>query len=69
MWIRGVAGVVLIAIGGVWVAQGTGALAGSMMSGHGQYAVLGAVAILAGAALLALAWRRRSTGTRRGPRD
>lgn len=68
MWIRGVVGVVLIAIGGVWVAQGTGALAGSMMSGHSQYAVLGAVAILAGVVLLALAWRRRSAGGGRDPR-
>ncbi|MHA6763417.1 hypothetical protein [Streptacidiphilus sp. PAMC 29251] len=62
MWVRGVIGVVLVAIGGLWVAQGTGAMRGSMMSGHGQYALLGAVAILAGLALLGWAWRLRGRG-------
>jgi len=62
MWVRGVIGVVLVLIGGVWVAQGTGAMSGSMMSGHGQYALLGAVAILVGLALLGWAWRLRGRG-------
>ncbi|MEY9965136.1 hypothetical protein ABIA33_003178 [Streptacidiphilus sp. MAP12-16] len=62
MWIRGIVGIVLVAIGGVWIAQGTGALRGSMMSGHGQYAVLGVVAVAVGLALVGWAWliRRRS---------
>ena len=59
MWVRGVVGVVLIAIGGVWIAQGTGAMKGSMMSGHGQYAALGAVAALVGIGCLFWAWRVR----------
>ena len=38
-------------------AQGTNAVRGSGMSGHGQYAVLGIVVLLIGSALLA--WARR----------
>ena len=67
MWVRGVIGVVLVAIGSVWVAQGTGAMSGSMMSGHSQYALLGAVAILIGLALLGWAWRVRGRDGRSGP--
>jgi len=56
MWIRGIIGVVLCLIGAVWIAQGTGALHGSGMSGHGQYAVLGVVVIAIG--LVMLMWAR-----------
>lgn len=56
MWIRGVIGVVLCLIGAVWIAQGTGALHGSGMSGHGQYAVLGVVVIAIG--LVMLMWAK-----------
>jgi K+-transporting ATPase A subunit len=64
MWIRSVIGLVLIALGSVWIAQGTGAMRGSMMSGHGQYAALGAVTVLIGLSLIGWAWRIR----RRSPR-
>jgi uncharacterized membrane protein YhiD involved in acid resistance len=64
MWVRGIIGAVLCLVGGVWVAQGTGALHGSGMSGHGQYAVLGVVVIVAG--LLALAWANRARRSRSG---
>jgi hypothetical protein len=57
MVIRGLVGLVLCALGGIWIAQGEGAMKGSSMSGHGQYAVLGAVAVLIGLAFLVLAWR------------
>jgi hypothetical protein len=60
MWIRGIAGIVLCALGGLWIAQGTGAVSGSMMSGHGQYAVLGAVVAVVGVVLLVSAWRARA---------
>ncbi|GII58654.1 hypothetical protein Pth03_70430 [Planotetraspora thailandica] len=60
MWVRGVVGVLFILVGGIWIAQGTGVLGGSMMSGHGQYAVLGAIVALIGVALLVWAWRKRS---------
>jgi hypothetical protein len=52
MWSRGIAGVVLCLDGAALVAQGTGVMHGSWMSGHGQYRVLGAVAILIGLAML-----------------
>ena len=60
MWTRGIAGVVLVLVGAVWIAQGTDVLHGSGMSGHGQWAIIGAVVALVGLALLAQAWRIRS---------
>jgi hypothetical protein len=57
MWIRVIVGVVLCLVGAVWIAQGTNALHGSGMSGHGQWAVIGAVFVLIGLAVLASAWR------------
>ena len=59
---RGVIGVVLVLIGAVWIAQGTGAVHGSMMSGHGQYAVLGAVVLVLGVVLLGWNLLRRGRG-------
>lgn len=64
MWIRAVLGVVLIAVGGVWIAQGAGAVRGSMMSGHSQYAALGVVVVVAGLALLGWAWMVRGRAKR-----
>ena len=57
MWIRLIAGLVLSALGVVWIAQGAGAVKGSMMSGHPAYAGLGAVVLVAGLFLLFTAWR------------
>jgi hypothetical protein len=59
MWIRVIPAVVLCLVGAVFIAQGTGALHGSMMTGKGRYALLGAVLALIGLALLASAWRLR----------
>jgi hypothetical protein len=53
MLIRVVPGVLLIVIGAVWIAQGLDVLKGSAMTGHGQYALLGAVTAAAGIALVA----------------
>lgn len=64
MWTRGIAGVVLLLVGALWIAQGTDAVHGSGMSGHGQWAIIGAVVALIGLALLAWAWRIRSDRTR-----
>jgi hypothetical protein len=63
VWIRGIAGVVLCALGALWIAQGSGAMHGSGMSGHGSFALLGGAAIIVGLALLlwaALIRRRRT---------
>ncbi len=49
----------LCLIGAVWIAQGTGALHGSTMTGQGRYAVLGVVVLVIGLALLVWAWRIR----------
>lgn len=65
MVIRGVVGLLLCALGGVWIGQGEGVLKGSAMSGHGQYAVLGVIVVLIGLAFLAWSWRVR--GRRRNP--
>ena len=49
----------------VWIGQGTDVLSNSkLMSGHGQYTLLGVVVLLAGLALVAWAVRirRRSVG-------
>jgi hypothetical protein len=61
-WLRVVGGVVLILVGGVWILQGVNVIGGSGMSGHGQYAVLGAVVALIGVALLIWAARTRVSG-------
>ncbi len=45
-------GALLIIVGGVWFAQGIDILGGSPMTGHAQWAVIGSVAILIGAAVL-----------------
>jgi hypothetical protein len=60
MWIRAVLGVALIAVGALWIAQGSGAMGGSMMSGHSQYALLGVVVVIIGLALLGWAWTARN---------
>ncbi|GHJ41973.1 hypothetical protein [Streptomyces sp. TS71-3] len=57
--VRIVAGVVLFLLGALWISQGTGAMKGSMMSGHGQYTVLGIVVALIGIACALWGWRAR----------
>lgn len=63
MWVRGIIGVLLCVVGVVWILQGINVLHGSGMSGHGLYAVLGAVVFVIGGALLTWAWRIRNSGT------
>jgi predicted MFS family arabinose efflux permease len=62
VWWRAIVGAVLCVIGAVWIGQGIGAVHGSVMTGHSQYTVLGAVLAAIGLALLAWAWliRRRN---------
>jgi hypothetical protein len=60
MLVRGIGGVILVVLGAVWIAQGVGAMSGSAMSGHGQYAALGVVVALIGLFLLVRAWRMRN---------
>ena len=65
MWVRGIIGAVLCVVGAVWVAQGTGALRGSAMSGHGQYTAWGIVVIVIG--LVMMAWANGQGATRGRP--
>ena len=63
MWIRGIAGVVLCALGALWIAQGSGTMHGGAMSGHASFALLGGVVVIVGLALLvwaAVISRRRT---------
>jgi hypothetical protein len=64
--IRLVLGVIFIVVGGVWIAQGTGALGGSFMSGEAVWAVIGVIVALVGVALVvgSLRDRRRADGER-----
>jgi len=62
MWARGVIGILFCLTGLVWIGQGTNVLSDSkLMSGHGQYTLLGIFVLLVGLALVGWAvriWRR-----------
>jgi uncharacterized membrane protein HdeD (DUF308 family) len=55
-----VVGVVLCLVGAVWFGQGIGAIGGSFMSGEAVWAVIGAVCVLVGGALIVGARRDRA---------
>jgi MYXO-CTERM domain-containing protein len=61
---RVIGGVVMLALGGLWIGQGVGAVHGSFMTGHAIWAIIGAVVGLFGLALLAGARRRSRPGDR-----
>jgi hypothetical protein len=52
-------GVLLVLMGGVWFLQGINILPGSFMTGDPKWAVIGAVAVIGGGALLVWTYRRR----------
>jgi hypothetical protein len=49
---RRILGVVLVAVGGVWIAQGSGALHGSSMTGEALWTAIGILVAAFGIALL-----------------
>jgi drug/metabolite transporter superfamily protein YnfA len=53
-----VAGIALIAVGGVWILQGIGVLKGSFMTGDASWSWIGAACVLVGLAILARGLRR-----------
>jgi hypothetical protein len=59
MWPRAIIGVALCLTGAIWIGQGVGAIGGSFMTGHAEWAVIGVVAIFFGLALLMGAARAR----------
>ena len=63
MWSRIVSGFFICLVGVVWIAQGTNLMHGSGMSGHGVWAVVGAVVVLLGVAMFVWAWRIRNRTT------
>jgi hypothetical protein len=63
MWVRVIIGAVLVLTGAVWIGQGVGAIGGSFMTGQTVWAVIGAICVFFGAALL-LGARRARAGRR-----
>ena len=61
MWVRGISGVVLCLIGAVWFTQGVGALHGSVMTGHAEWSIIGALLFAAGVVLVIWAGRVRQS--------
>lgn len=59
MWTRAIIGAVLSVVGVVWILQGANVVHGSGMSGHGMYAILGAVVLGIGILAIGWAWRIR----------
>ena len=59
MWTRAILGAGLCLVGALFLGQGTNVIHGSVMSGHRQWAVIGAVLIVLGLGLLVWAWRSR----------
>jgi hypothetical protein len=54
-------GVLLAAMGILWILQGTDVLKTGAMAGHMQWAILGAIAFVVGLGLIALNSRRQHT--------
>ena len=63
MWVRGVIGIVLCAVGTVWILQGTKVIHGSGMSGQGKWAAIGAVVVVAGLACFVWAVKHHRNAT------
>jgi len=61
MWVRLIIGVLVLLTGIVWFFQGVGLIGGSFMTGEALWAVIGAVCIFFGIALLLGARRVRSS--------
>jgi LPXTG-motif cell wall-anchored protein len=54
-----IVGVLLILMGGIWILQGFNILPVGFMAGQMQYALLGAIVIIAGIGLVLFSRRRR----------
>lgn len=52
-------GALLLLVGGIWFLQGINVLPGSFMTGQTQWAVYGALCMVAGVAMVAVGRRRR----------
>jgi hypothetical protein len=54
-----IVGVLLAFFGAVWFLQGINVLPGSFMTGQTRWAIIGAIALVAGIVMLAISWRLR----------
>lgn len=52
-----IVGIILVLIGGLWIAQGSNLMPGSVMSGKSMWLWIGVVAAIAG--VIALVWTNR----------
>jgi hypothetical protein len=59
--VSNIVGIVLVLFGGIWFLQGVNVLPGSFMTGQIRWAVYGALAVIAGIALLLRTNRRRQS--------
>ncbi len=57
-WILSIVGLLLVLFGILWILQGLNIVPVGFMAGHLQYAALGLVAVIGGAALVLFANRR-----------
>jgi len=60
-WILVGVGILLVLLGGLWLLQGVGIFAGSVMTGQTFWAIVGAILLIVGIALCVLGVRRRPT--------
>jgi hypothetical protein len=60
-WLKAVVGVVCVLLGGLWIGQGVGILAGSIMSGQMMWAIIGLVLVVVGLWLIWTFVRSRSS--------
>ncbi len=58
-WILDIAGAILVLLGVWWILQGTNIVPVGFMAGHMQYALLGIVTAIVGAALIVYVNRRQ----------
>jgi uncharacterized membrane protein HdeD (DUF308 family) len=61
MWFKAGLGILLCAVGTVFILQGTNVLHGSGMSGEGKWALVGIVAVVAGLSILAHSFLSRKS--------
>jgi hypothetical protein len=64
IWVRLAGGVLLLALGVLWILQGAGVLGRGGMSGKGQWFVIGLLVAVAGAVVLVGGARRLRAGRR-----
>ncbi len=58
-----VVGILVAALGAVWLGQGVGLIKGSFMTGQSLWAWIGAILVVAGLLVVGLASRRRGPST------